>query len=137
MRHRNLVFAAFLGLFAAFTVHAQSIEFDRYSDIYQADRGLKGGKKADPLTPQVIGRVTDFASRSVKGAEIRLIALDADEIVTVKSNAFGFYQVTDLTPGRTYFISVQHRRYLFVGIPPEVLIGDEPVVVNFEVDPVR
>lgn len=132
MRHRNLIFAAFFGLFLAFTVQAQTIEFDLGIDAFQPDRGLIGGKKADPQTPQVLGRVKDFAGRSVKAAEIRLIAVDADEIVTVKSNAFGFYQVTDLTPGRTYLISVQHRKYLFLIAPIDLTVGDEPIKIDFE-----
>lgn len=132
MRHRNLVFAAVLGLFLAIPAYSQAIDLDLGSDRYQADRVLRGGRKADPLTPQVMGRVTDFAGRSVKAAEIRFIGVEFDEVVSVRSNAFGFYQTAELTPGHSYFVSVNHRRYLFLIASTEVLVGDETLEVNFQ-----
>ena len=137
MRYRNLVFAAVFGLFIAVTAQSQTIELGQIADGPRADGGLKGGKKADPRTPQVTGQVTDFAGRSVKAAEVRFIGVEFDEVVTVRTNVFGFYQVGELTPGRSYFISVQHRKYLFLGTPTEILVGDEPVVVDFEGESAR
>jgi hypothetical protein len=132
MRHRNLAFAALFGLIAAFTGYSQAVEPEFGSDGYHADRGLRGGRKADPVTPQVTGRVTDFVGRSVKAAEVRFIGVEFDETVTVKTNAFGYYQVAELTLGHSYFVSVNHRRYLFLITPTEVLVGDEPLEFNFQ-----
>ncbi|MDI1240965.1 MAG: carboxypeptidase-like regulatory domain-containing protein [bacterium] len=132
MRHRNLVFAAFFGLIAAFTAHSQAIDLTLGPDGSQADRGLRDGRKANSLYPQVMGRVTDFAGRSVNAAEIRFIGVEFDEVVSVRTNAFGFYQVADLAPGHSYFVSVHHRRYLFLVAPgTEVLAGNKPTVMDF------
>ena len=127
MRHRNLVFAALLGLFLAFNIHGQEREFDFERDLLE-----NGGRKTDGATPQVLGRVTDFAGRSIKAAEIRFVGIDAEQLVSVKTNAFGFYQTAGLTPGRSYFVSVHHRKYLFIIVPTEVFVGDTPVVIDFQ-----
>ena len=132
MRHRNLVFAAFVGVFAVFSAHSQTIDFDLGSDGYKADRGIRGERKSDPLTPQVMGKVTDFAGRSVKAAEIRFLGVEFDDVVSVRTNAFGFYQVANLTPGRSYFVSVNHKKYLFLIAPTEVLVGDATLEFNFQ-----
>ena len=128
MRHRNLVFTALLALFAAFSVYSQDIgdafgpEFEGY---------INSGRKADPSTPQVFGQITDLAGRSVKSAVVSFIGLDTDEVVTVRSNVFGYYQTADLTPGKTYIISVEHRRYLFLLPSLEVTVGEQPIEFNF------
>ena len=136
MRHRNLVFAALLGLFATFSAYSQDIG-DSLRDSSEFESSMKGGRKADPATPQVYGQITDFGGRSVKSAVVSFIGLDTDEIVKVRSNVFGFYQTTDLTPGRTYSISVEHRRYLFLLPSINVTVGDEPVEFNFMGDLAR
>jgi hypothetical protein len=127
-----LVFATLLGIFGAFTAHAQGQEFAFVGAVSGADRIINGGRKADPVTPQVTGRVTDFAGRSVKAAKVRFIGVEFDETVTVRTNAFGYYQVAELTSGHSYFVSVNHRRYLFLIAPTEVLVGDEPLEFNFQ-----
>ena len=129
MRHRILVFATVLGLFAAFTAQAQDSEIAAaFGESFRLD---VGGKKSESETPQVIGRITDFAGRSVRTAEVRFVGVEFDEVVSVKSNAFGFYQTAGLTPGRSYFISVHHRKYLFLIPTIEVVVGDEPVEYDF------
>lgn len=132
MRHRNLVFAALFGLFLAFTAPAQDIDFD-----FGLGPVANRAQKAEPATPQVQGQVTDFAGRSIRAAEVRFVDMDADEIVSVKTNAFGFYQTADLTPGRSYFVSVHHRKYLFIIVPTEILVGDTTIRIDFQGESAR
>ncbi|MEO5860005.1 MAG: carboxypeptidase-like regulatory domain-containing protein [Pyrinomonadaceae bacterium] len=131
MRHRKLVFTALFGLLLTYTAHSQAIDPDLVSAGTKADQGLRGGPKADPLSPQVMGRVTDFAGRSVKAADVRFVGVEFDEVVSVRTNVFGFYQVTNLTPGRSYFVSVSHKRYLFLIADTPVTVSDEPVKLDF------
>jgi len=135
MRHRILVFAAVLGLFAAFTAYGQDIAIT--SEFGRVQPDLRGKKAGEPETPQVMGRVTDLVGRSVRAAEVRFIGIDFEETISAKTNAFGYYQTAELTPGRSYFISVSHRRYLFLIAPIEVLIGDETIEFNFEGESAR
>src|SRR5690348_14614443 len=92
MRHRNLVFALILGLFAGFSTYSQNIDFGGKG--INGDLSLKGGRKADPVTPQVWGRITDLGGRSIKAAEVMFFCLDCDQVSTVRTNAFGYYQVS-------------------------------------------
>lgn len=131
MRHRNLVFAAFLVLFAAFTTHAQEIEFDVVGHATEVNDVLRGGRKADTTTPQVTGRVTDFVGRSVKAAEITFFCLDSDEVASVRTNAFGYYQISSLTDGHSYLLSIQHKKYLFLIAPDAFTVGPETLEFNF------
>ena len=131
MRHRYLVFAALLALFAAFSAYSQDYSQDIGDAFGGPKRSIDGSRKADPSTPQVFGQITDIAGRSVKSAVVSFIGLDTDEVVTVRSNVFGYYQTADLTPGKTYLISVEHRRYLFLLPSLEVTVGEQPIEFNF------
>jgi len=128
MRHRILYFAIVLTLSAAFTAHAQVIEF---AEVLRGQSDLRGKKGDEQEVPQLMGRVTDLAGRSINAAEVTLFCVDSDEVVRVKSNAFGYYQVSGLANGHTYLLSVSHRRYLFVGGSESILAGDRTFEINF------
>ena len=130
MRHRNLVFAAFFGLFAVVSTYSQDIS-DLAGKGIMADQSFKGGRKADPATPQVMGRITDFAGRSIKAAEVTFFCLDSDQFSTVRTNAFGYYQVSDLLDGHSYILSIQHKKYLFLIAPDAFTVGLEPLEFDF------
>jgi hypothetical protein len=130
MRHRNLVFAAFFGLFAVVSTYSQDIS-DLAGKGIMADQSFKGGRKADPAPPQVKGRITDFAGRSIKAAEVTFFCLDSDQFSTVRTNAFGYYQVSDLLDGHSYILSIQHKKYLFLIAPDAFTVGLEPLEFDF------
>jgi hypothetical protein len=129
MRHRNLVFALILGLFAGFSTYSQNIDFG--SKGINGDLSLKGGRKAAPVTPQVWGRITDLGGRSIKAAEVMFFCLDCDQVSTVRTNAFGYYQVSDLLNGHDYLLSIQHKKYLFLIAPDPLTVGPETVTLDF------
>lgn len=131
MRHRKLVFAALLGLFAAVPAYSQDL-LDVAENGIGANRWLKGGRNTDPAMPQVIGRVTDLAGRSIKAAEVTFFCLDSDQVSKVRTNAFGYYQVSDLVDGHTYLFSIQHKRYIFLIAPDSFTVGPEPFEFNFQ-----
>lgn len=137
MRYQTLVFAAFLVVLAAYSAQAQELTFQLGEEGFEAQRDLRGGRKADPAPPQVMGRITDFAGRSIKAAEVTFFCVDCDEVVKVRSNAFGYYTVSDLTDGHTYLIAVQHRKYLFLIGSDQVTAGPETFEFNFLGEPVR
>jgi len=117
MRHRNLVFAAFLAIFLGFS--AATVE----------------GQKTRPgeeVTPNVVGKVEDLAGRSIRHAQITLYCWDSDEFVSATSNSFGYYRITGLKEGHAYtLVGVEHKRYLFLIVPLEIKVGSEPVELNF------
>lgn len=126
MRHRKLVFAVLLGLFASFSTYSQDL-----LGLAGKGQAVKGGGKADPETPQVMGRITDFAGRSIKAAEVTFFCLDSDQASTVRTNAFGYYQVSDLLDGHSYILSIQHKRYLFLIAPDAFTVGGNALVFDF------
>ncbi len=128
MRHRILFFAIVLTLSAAFSAHAQVIEF---AQIMRGQSDLRGKKGREPKVPQVMGRVTDLTGRSINAAEITLFCVDSDEVIRVRSNAFGYYQVSGLADGHEYLLSVSHRKYLFVLGSESIVAGDQTFEINF------
>jgi len=136
MRHRNLVFAVLLGLFMTFSAHSQNI-VDFAGKGYPGDLSLKSGRKADPAMPQVTGRITDVAGRSIKAAEITFFCLDSDHVSSVRTNAFGYYQVSDLLDGHEYLLSIHHKKYLFLIAPDSFTVGPEEKVFDFQGESAR
>ena len=117
MRHRHLVFAAFLAIFVSFlavTAEGQKI------------------RPGEEVAPNVVGKVEDLAGRSIRHAQITLYCLDSDEFVSATSNSFGFYRISGLKEGHTYMVAgVEHKRYLFLILPLEITVGGEPRELNF------
>ena len=116
MRHRNLIFAAFLAIsigFSAATVEGQK------------------GRPGEEVAANVIGKVEDLAGRSIRHAKITVYCLDSDEFVSATSNSFGYYRITGLKEGHAYMlVGVEHKRYLFLTAPLEFTVGSEPVELN-------
>lgn len=119
MRHRKLVFAAFLATFIGFATAAVE------------GQGQKN-RQGEDATPNVTGRVTDLAGRSIRHAEITLYCWDSDEFVKATTNSFGYYRITGLKDGHAYMlVGVEHKRYLFLIAPLEFTVGREPLEFNF------
>ena len=117
MRHRNLVFAAFLAIFVSFlaaTAEGQKV------------------RPGEEVESNIVGKVEDLAGRSIRHAQITLYCWDSDEFVTTTSNSFGFYRFSGLKEGHTYMLTgVEHKRYLFLILPIEITIGSKPQEMNF------
>jgi len=120
MLHRKLVFAAFL---------VGTILFS--ASLATAQRNGRG----EEVVPDVKGRVTDFAGRSIRNAEIKVFSLETGETHEVRSNAFGYYQIAGLTFGETYIIVPSHRRYLFIIPTTEFTVGDRTIEQDFQGEP--
>jgi hypothetical protein len=87
----------------------------------------------EPLAPtaanaSVSGRVVDLNGRGIVGARIAMQNQDG-EILWAISNPFGYYQFTNVPAGRTYLVSVVHKRYAFS--PRTVNLSDDVVGLDF------
>ncbi len=83
---------------------------------------------------QVLGRVTDFAGRSVRSARITLFCLDTDQVHQVSTNAFGYYQFKTLIEGHNYLVSIDHPRHLFLAGSISVTIAEDPIEIDFRAE---
>jgi hypothetical protein len=149
MRYSTLVFAAIVAVLASFGPSPTAAQRDRpvqknpspvievkpVEDIvvdYLANSDRERGE--DESGAYVMGRVTDFGGRSVRGAEVVLFSLDSDDVKRVVTNGFGYYRFQDLNLGESYLISVQHRRYLFVGGSTSFIVEGEPIQIDFQAE---
>lgn len=152
MRYSTLVFTALLAVltfFAPTSADAQKaaratdkaplpaveilpVDIDVADHLFKADQE-RGGE----VGTYVLGRVTDFAGRSVRGAGITLFSLDSDEVLVVTTNAFGYYRFPGLAEGSSYLIAVHHRKYLFVTGSISFTLEASPVQIDFQAEEAR
>ena len=152
MRYSTLVFAAFLAVFTSFTAGsatAQKVDRSVINDTPTIEIKPVEGIVADFLAASdrerdgdtdasyVVGRVTDFAGRSVRGAEMTLYSLDSDDVRRVVTNGFGYYRFPNLNEGESYLIAVQHRRYLFVMGSTSFTLEGTPIQIDFQAEALR
>lgn len=149
MRHLTLVFAALLAVSTSIApnpTYAQkaekqaqktppAVEILPVDDVVveyleRFDRDLGG----NPARSYVMGRVTDFGGRSVRGAEVTLFSLDSDDIKRATTNAFGYYRFPNLAEGESYLIGVAHRRYLFVMGSVSFTVESTPIQIDFQAE---
>jgi hypothetical protein len=76
----------------------------------------------------IAGRVMSGKDRGVSNASLYLTD-SSGEIRVARTNAFGYYQFTEVRAGETYVISVSHRSYQFT--PQVVMVNEELADVNF------
>jgi len=153
MRYRTLVFAVFLAVFASIVTNSANaqkaerpvqktppevVDIKPIEDII-VDYLAKVDRESDttPAATYVMGRITDFGGRSVRGAEVTLFSLDSDDIKRVTTNAFGYYRFANLAEGDSYLIAVNHRRYLFVGGSTSFTLESSPIQIDFQAEEMR
>jgi hypothetical protein len=76
----------------------------------------------------IAGRVLAGKNRGVSNASLYLTGTDG-EIRVARTNAFGYYQFTEVRAGETYVISVRHRSYQFT--PQVITVNEELADVDF------
>jgi hypothetical protein len=74
------------------------------------------------------GRVMSGKNRGVSNASLYLTD-SSGEIRVARTNAFGYYQFTEVRAGETYIISVSHRSYQFT--PQVITVSEELADVDF------
>jgi hypothetical protein len=84
---------------------------------------------AAPAT--IAGRVTDQTGRGIGKAYITVTALPSGEVVTARTNIFGFYQVPDLETGRSYMVNVQAKGFVFEPDSRFVSLTDDLAGLDF------
>lgn len=142
MRYSTLVFAAFMAVFAPFaSTSAVAQKAERVIEVNPVDEIIvdylakadqeRGG---DPAGTYVMGRVTDFSGRSVRGAAIMLFHLDSDEVFRATTNGFGYYRFPNLAEGANYLISIQHRKYIFVMGSVSFTTEATPLQIDFQAE---
>lgn len=77
-----------------------------------SDWTLAGGR-ATAAPVAIAGRVLDENGRPVSNARVLITKPDGD-VVTVKTNSFGYYRLTGISAGETYVVMAQTRRNLYV-----------------------
>jgi hypothetical protein len=153
MRYSTLVYSAFLTVFVSLAtgsaiaqkaeepVQKDSIPFIEIKPVedivveYLANSDRERG--GDSAASYVMGRVTDFGGRSVRGAEVTLFSLDSDEMKRVTTNAFGYYRFPNLGEGESYLIGIAHRRYIFVMGSVSFTVEGTPVQIDFQAEEMR
>jgi hypothetical protein len=80
----------------------------------------------------ISGRVKMSNGRPIKSAVIVLKDPDTGEVVrSTLSSSFGYYRLDQVESGRTYVLSVSHKRYLFV-FPAQLLeINEDRAGLDF------
>ncbi|HEX8251426.1 MAG TPA: carboxypeptidase regulatory-like domain-containing protein [Pyrinomonadaceae bacterium] len=76
----------------------------------------------------IAGRVLAGKNRGVSNASLYLTDTDG-QIRVARTNAFGYYQFTEVRAGETYIISVRHRSYQFT--PQVITVNEELADVDF------
>jgi hypothetical protein len=66
-----------------------------------------------PLPVTVSGRLTSFKGRGVDRALIKIVDTATQAVSYSVSNNLGYYRQPNLSPGRTYSISISHKSYTF------------------------
>jgi hypothetical protein len=83
---------------------------------------------ASAAPASVSGRVTDSNGRGI--ANVRVSATsDSGEVTTALTNSFGFYQLSNLSPGRTYVLEAISKRYTFA--PAAFSLNDDLAGMDF------
>ena len=79
----------------------------------------------------VAGRVT-IGKKGLARARVTLTDFNG-ETRTVQTSSFGYYRFDDLEAGRTYIVSVNHKRYFFA---PQIITASEDLTeLNFTAEP--
>ena len=84
----------------------------------------------------VAGIVKTPEGRGIKGAYITIRDANTNQVVRAAySSTFGYYRLEQIETGRTYVLSIAHRRYLFV-LPAQLLeINEDRSGVDFIGEP--
>ncbi len=84
----------------------------------------------------VAGKVKTPEGRPIKGAYIVIRDASTNDVVrSAYSSSFGFYRLDQIETGKTYVLSITHRRYLFA-LPAQLLeINEERSGVDFTGEP--
>lgn len=153
MRYRILVIAAFaavLAWIAPIAAYAQravvipqrrppAVDIKPVDDVvaeHFAKVDKENGEETD--STYVMGRISDFSGRSIRGADVALFSLDSNELVRrVTTTPFGYYRFEGLKEGEGYLISVQHRRFIFVGGSISFTIESTPIQIDFQAEEMR
>ena len=76
------------------------------------------------------GNVINQDGAGIRNALVSVTNASTGELVTVRTNAFGFFRVGDLQAGNLYVISVRHKQYRF-GDPVVVSLTDDMTGLSF------
>jgi len=140
MRYQNFVFSVFVGLILSQIgtvanaqvrgipegIETKAVAGSLIDDLLKSDEE----EDIDPTETFAVGRVVDYAGRSVRSARVILFHLDTDKVSLVDTNSFGYYRFGGLKEGN-YLIAVTHRRYIFVMGSMSFTVEGAPVEINF------
>ena len=98
---------------------------------YSLNITTMAGPTAAPAT--VSGRVTNKAGRGVPRAVVTVSDFDGQSISTL-TNMFGYYNLTGITAGNVYILSVNSKKYKFNYSSQVINVLGNMTDVNFTVD---
>lgn len=81
------------------------------------------------------GRVVTANGRGISGARVVLTGGDLTEPIFALTNAFGYFNFTDIESGRTYVVTVNSKRYRFTNPSRTVDLSDSAFDVDFVAQP--
>ncbi len=78
-------------------------------------RPIENADKSVSRSPAFVqGRVTTFDGRGIMRAEITVINAETGATYRTYTSNFGYYRLTGLPTSELYFMTVVHKRYLFL-----------------------
>lgn len=93
-------------------------------------------QNAEAPNVSIAGMVKTPQGRGIKGAYIVIRDASTNEVVRATySSTFGYYRLEQIETGRTYVLSIKHRRYLFA-LPAQLLeLNEDRSGVDFVGEP--
>lgn len=90
----------------------------------------------DLTTVSITGKVKTPGGRPIKGAYIVIRDASTNAVVrSTYSSSFGYYRLEQIETGRSYVLSIAHRRFLFA-LPAQLLeINEDRTGVDFTGEP--
>jgi hypothetical protein len=83
-------------------------------------------------TVSITGKVKTPEGRPIKDAAIVLKDAETNQVVrSTYSSSFGYYRLEQIETGKSYVLSVNHRRYLFAFAAQLLEINEERSGVDF------
>ena len=113
MRSTKLFSASILVLVSTASVFAGDLWFRDSTQILDLPATYVETRPFDIAS--ISGRIKTPQGRPIKAALVVLKDADSNEVVrSTFSSSFGYYRLEQVETGKSYVLSVSHKRYLFV-----------------------
>jgi hypothetical protein len=118
------------------TIVLVSPSFPARAAVLSAEVSISSNEKFVAPGVSIAGKVRTPEGRAIKGAYIVIRDANTNAVVrTTYSSTFGFYRLEQIETGKSYVLSITHRRYLFATAAQVIDINEERSGVDFIGEP--